>query len=345
MKKILFLILICVAAELALPDVEAIEGKASFAATAREGKASFAATARDGKASFVATAREGKASFVATAKIQIMTKDADLGEVEKNKIFDFEIEVKNVGKEELVITNISSSCGCLEVVAAELALPQGDDGKASFAATAREGKASFAATIKPNHSIYITAKVDTNKVGGEFEKMIHIFSNDPENKDVVWKVRGRVIAVAAELALPQGDDGKASFAATARDGKASFAATARDGKASFAATARDGKVNFAATDRDAQVIMVFYSPGCKECREIMEKFLPEIKQKYNDKILIVDYNIDNMESYEFFLELQNKHDERAKKGFFNPKPPAIFVNETLLYGEKEIKENLAKMLK
>ena len=323
MKKILFLILICVAAELALPDVEAIEGKASFAATAREGKASFAATARDGKASFVATAREGKASFVATAKIQIMTKDADLGEVEKNKIFDFEIEVKNVGKEELVITNISSSCGCLEVVAAELALPQGDDGKASFAATAREGKASFAATIKPNHSIYITAKVDTNKVGGEFEKMIHIFSNDPENKDVVWKVRGRVIAVAAELALPQGDDGKASFAATARD----------------------GKVNFAATDRDAQVIMVFYSPGCKECREIMEKFLPEIKQKYNDKILIVDYNIDNMESYEFFLELQNKHDERAKKGFFNPKPPAIFVNETLLYGEKEIKENLAKMLK
>jgi thiol-disulfide isomerase/thioredoxin len=274
-------------------------------------------------------------------KIKIVTADVDLGEVEKNKIFDFDIEVKNVGEEELVITSVSSSCGCLELtgVAAELALPQGDDGKASFAATAHDGKASFAATahdgkvnfaatpggsavepvtVKPNHSIYITAKVDTSKVAGDFEKMIHVYSNDPENKDAVWKVRGRVMDVAAELALPQGDDGKASFAATARDSQ---------------------------SREDAKIIMLFYSPGCRECEEIMEKFLPEIKKKYSDKILIVDYNIDNMQSYEFFLELQNKYDERAKKGFFNPKPPAVFAGNRLLYGVKEIEKGLEELIR
>jgi len=134
----------------------------------------------------------------------------ECSEVEKNKIFDFKIEVKNVGKEDLVITSVSSSCGCLEVVAAEFALPTANNVGAQFIApetngsglmnqtpTDASGKASFAATIKPNHSIYITARVDTNKVGGEFEKMIHVLSNDPENKDVMWKVRGKVLNVAA----------------------------------------------------------------------------------------------------------------------------------------------------
>ncbi|MBU4457412.1 MAG: hypothetical protein KJ902_01580, partial [Candidatus Omnitrophica bacterium] len=90
----------------------------------------------------------------------------------------------------------------------------------------------------------------------------------------------------------------------------------------------------------AKMIMVFYSPGCNECREIMDNFLPEIKQKYKDKIMVVDYNIENMESYSFLLSLQDKYDEKSKGGFYNPKPPILFIEDILLYGAKETKNRL-----
>ncbi|MBU4312370.1 MAG: hypothetical protein KJ706_06610 [Candidatus Omnitrophica bacterium] len=90
----------------------------------------------------------------------------------------------------------------------------------------------------------------------------------------------------------------------------------------------------------AKMIMVFYSPGCNDCREIMDKFLPEIKQKYKDKIMVVDYNIDNMESYAFLLSLQDKYDEKSKGGFYNPKPPILFIEDRLLYGVKDIEKKL-----
>jgi len=323
-------------------------------------------------------------AFATTPKIKIVTEDADLGEVEKNKIFDFKIEVKNMGKEDLVITNVSSSCGCLELtderwtntqnnaVAAELALPNGDSGKASFAATpaqgsqgkasfaatpaqGSQGKASFAATpvvIKPNHSVYISARVDTNKVSGDFEKMIHVFSNDAENKDVMWKVRGRVALQEPSLQpSPLPSPLKREREQSVERG---WSELREQGVSNpplpFMGDAKQNPpLPFMGEGRgegeNSKLILFFHTPGCRECEEVRDKFFPELKEKYGDKILIVDYNIDNMESYAFFLELQEKYDERAKKGFFNPKPPALFAGNRLLYGVKEIEEGLEELIR
>jgi hypothetical protein len=236
-------------------------------------------------------------------KIQIVTADADLGEVVKGKMLDYLIEVRNMGKEDLAIQNVYSGCGCLEVTD-----------------KIWSGAIPVPVAVKPNHSINITARFDTNKENGQFEKMIHVISNDLENKDVMWKVKG----VALEIL--KGDVIARSEATKQSNEIAS-------------STASQSSRN----DRKF-VIMLFYSPGCSECREIMETFLPKIKEKYNNKILMVDYNIDNVESYAFFLELQNKYDERAKSGFFNPKPPVMFVANKLLYGVKEIKEGLEAVM-
>ena len=115
-----------------------------------------------------------KASFAAIGepKIKIVTKDSDLGQVEKNKIYDFKIEVRNVGTEDLVITNVTSSCGCLELT----------DKRWSNIQNPTEADVTIEpVVIGKGNSIYISARVDTNKVSGEFEKTIHVFSNDPEN--------------------------------------------------------------------------------------------------------------------------------------------------------------------
>ena len=105
------------------------------------------------------------------------------------------------------------------------------------------------------------------------------------------------------------------------------------------------RVEKSAINPNAKVVMLFYLPGCDECKEIREKFLPGIKDKYKEKILIVEYNIDNPESFAFMIDLQNKYDKRAKKGFFNPKPPAIFIEKRFLYGVKEIEKNLEALIK
>jgi len=96
---------------------------------------------------------------------------------------------------------------------------------------------------------------------------------------------------------------------------------------------------------NSKVIMLFYSPGCNDCKEIRNKFLPELIEKYGNKIWIEEYDIDNPESFAVLLDLQNKYDKRAKKGFFNPSPPAVFAEHKLLYGVKDIKNKLPKLLR
>jgi thiol-disulfide isomerase/thioredoxin len=210
------------------------------------------------------------------ARIEIVTKNVDIGKLEKGRIFDYEIEVKNIGTKDLMIENAYSTCGCLEVMDKDWPKQ---------------------VIVKPKQSIFIAVKMDTNKVSGVFERMLHVVSNDVENKDAAWKITGD--AIESKAALPG----------------------------------------------NSKTIMVFYSPGCGDCREIMDKFLPELKEKYKDRILIADYNVDNPESFAFLLDLQNKYDDKRKAGFFNPKPPAVFVANKLLYGVKEIKDKLEEEIR
>ena len=261
----------------------------------------------------------------AASKIQIMTKDADLGTVEKNKIFDFEIEVKNSGDGDLVIENVYSSCGCLAVtdkrwlsVAPSGLINQTHVAGAELAPPAK-------VVVEPNKNIYISVSMDTNKVSGEFERAVHVVSNDPENKDVVWKIKGNVL----DSAHMADQDVRSNAIVT-----------------QYSSSGHENRQGEQSREAPTRIIMVFYSPGCDACREIMDKFLPEINKKYDNKITIVYYNIDNPESFAFLLDLQNKYDKNVKKdGFFNPKPPAVFVDNKLLYGVKEIKEKLEKSLK
>jgi len=229
--------------------------------------------------------------------IKFSTKDSDIGTVEKGRMFSYLVEVKNYGTDDLVIENVYSSCGCFEVT--DSRWPNNPHNAGPPPAIKPEP-----VTIKPNKSIFIATRLDTNKVSGQFEKTLHVVSNDPETKDAAWRIKGTVLDSASGVA----ERAQASSAPPASP--------------------------------DSKVVMLFYTPGCNECKEIKEKFLPGIKEKYKEKVLIVEYNIDNSESFAFLLDLQSKYDERFKKAFFNPKPPTVFVENKLLYGVKEIEKQL-----
>ena len=234
----------------------------------------------------------------ARPRIEIVTDDIDIGEVEKGSAFDFKIEVRNAGAADLVIQSVSSDCGCLEVV----------DQRWPKDVLIDQVKPII---VKPRENILISVRVDTNKIDYEFDKMLHIFSNDPERPDSVWHVRGNVQNPAP--GAPSADERPAPGPPPAVPVE---------------------------VYRDTKNIMLFYRPGCKDCWEIRDNFLPELQEKYKVRILVEEYNIDEPEAFAIFLGLQDRYDEKAKAEFYNPKSPAVFIYGKFLYGQNEIKEGL-----
>lgn len=103
-----------------------------------------------------------------TAKIEFKTDTVDYGEISKGsdgvRIFEF----TNTGNAPLVISKVSSSCGCT--------IPKKPE-----------------APIAPGETGEIQVKYDTNRVG-PIRKAITVISN-AETPTVILKIKGEVIAV------------------------------------------------------------------------------------------------------------------------------------------------------
>ncbi|MDP2921887.1 MAG: DUF1573 domain-containing protein [Candidatus Omnitrophota bacterium] len=239
-------------------------------------------------------------------RIEIVTPDADIGTAQKGNTLDFKVEVKNSGASDLIIEDVYSTCGCFEVND-----PRWPEKYRPLMPNPKVEKPK-PVTIKSGEMIFISVRLDTNKVSGQFEKTLHIASNDPEKRMAEWRIRGVVLDSATALSQD-----------------------VRSNSIEKASVPRPG----------ARVVKLFYVPGCKECIEIREKFFPGLKEKYGDKIYIEEYNIDNQEAFSIFLDMQNKYDKRARRGFFNPKPPAVFIKDRFLYGAKDIKRKLEGLLR
>lgn len=100
------------------------------------------------------------------AKISLSSEDIDFGVMQKGSDGERSITVTNLGKNPLVISNCTGSCGC------------------TVPTCPREPIAS-------KRSATISIKYDTDKVG-PFTKMITIYSNDPEKETIMIKVYGEV---------------------------------------------------------------------------------------------------------------------------------------------------------
>jgi len=85
-------------------------------------------------------------------------------------------------------------------------------------------------------------------------------------------------------------------------------------------------------------LLYFYSPDCGICEEIKEKILPSIEKEMRIKFSVEYFNIEEEENFRKVLFLE------TKTGIKNPGFPVIFIGNTSLYGEDEIKIKLKSVL-
>tara|TARA_B100001059_G_scaffold165369_1_gene164967 strand:+ start:130 stop:513 length:384 start_codon:yes stop_codon:yes gene_type:complete len=102
-------------------------------------------------------------------QIEFKSTVIDYGIIENGsdgeRIFNF----KNIGNEELIITNVQSSCGCT--------IPKKPD-----------------APIGPGKSGEIIVRYDTKRVG-PFRKTIKVYTNQKNNQIVELKLKGSVLPI------------------------------------------------------------------------------------------------------------------------------------------------------
>ena len=93
-----------------------------------------------------------------------------------------------------------------------------------------------------------------------------------------------------------------------------------------------------ASDDSAVRMFYFYSRDCMDCREIKENLIPDLNKKYDFRLEVRYLEINEPENYKLQSELEKKYHLLK-----NP-PPAIFIGNNALDGEREIKEKLEGLI-
>jgi hypothetical protein len=103
-----------------------------------------------------------------------VTTTVDLGQMEQQTARDAEFRFTNAGKRDLIIRNVKSTCGCTAV---------------------QQGATNI---IKPGESSSIKATFNSGSYTNKVVKAIYVYTNDPENSEVVLMLNAEVTPKAQE---------------------------------------------------------------------------------------------------------------------------------------------------
>jgi hypothetical protein len=82
--------------------------------------------------------------------------------------------------------------------------------------------------------------------------------------------------------------------------------------------------------------VLFYTPTCPYCHEVMERHLPPIQERFGAQLVIIPINVATPEGREVFLEFVEAFEiPREQRGV-----PALLVGRRVLVGSQEIPEQL-----
>lgn len=118
---------------------------------------------------------EPAAKPAAGPRIVVEPATHDFGTAAQNKTLTKEFTLKNAGTEELVVGDVSTTCGC---TVAQLSTK----------------------TLKPGDSTPLVVNLETRTAVGKLERLISIPSNDPAKKILELKVTANVTPPAAPSA-------------------------------------------------------------------------------------------------------------------------------------------------
>ena len=112
-------------------------------------------------------AADAKAAATKGPRIGVEPESFDFGKALQNKTLTKEFSLRNFGNEDLVISEVTTTCGC---TVADLTTK----------------------TLKPGASTPLTVKLDTRSNQGKLERQVSIVSNDPQKKTLMIKVMADV---------------------------------------------------------------------------------------------------------------------------------------------------------
>jgi cytochrome c biogenesis protein CcdA/thiol-disulfide isomerase/thioredoxin len=97
----------------------------------------------------------------------------------------------------------------------------------------------------------------------------------------------------------------------------------------------------AGAQRPVAHMLLFYSPECPHCENIIENSLPEVEEQFGDQIEIKLLDIQDADNYRWLLELEKEYEVPEEEVAI----PEVFIGDRVLIGEIEIEEQLATIIR
>ncbi len=83
-------------------------------------------------------------------------------------------------------------------------------------------------------------------------------------------------------------------------------------------------------------LLFFYSQDCEHCQVVMDEVLPSLQEKYGAQLEMQSIEISDPDNYEWLLDMETAYQIPPEKVSI----PEVFVGDTALIGEDEIREHL-----
>jgi hypothetical protein len=118
-----------------------------------------------------ARAQEAKSAPAKGPKIVVEPTTFDFGKAVQNKTLQKEFSIRNFGTADLVIENVSTTCGCTAALLADK-------------------------VVKPGGTTPLRVSLETRTYSGKVERKVLVRSNDPESNLTEVKVEVTVVPAA-----------------------------------------------------------------------------------------------------------------------------------------------------
>jgi len=291
----------------------------------------------------------------------ILTESWDVGLVEEGKIYETQIRLKNVGAGQLFVKGARSSCECLFAHVLKPTAEPGEEAAIQVKLLAKGLKKRFKKFIyiqsndenQPVVQIPVTGQLK-NASKSDAVTILFFYSQEALNWKDVAKLLSRLNNKhAKKIRVEKYDIGDvenytrlyklereldvekfAPLEVFVDDVYLCGFEEIRDNLESLAFALLEGDESYSVEQTETPTedtnikLLFFYSPGCKQCRQIKDVLLESLAKKY--PIVVKKYDISAMNNYEFLVRLEEQY------GVTENSEMSLFVGDEYLLGRKAI---------
>ena len=252
-------------------------------------------------------------------KIEIDPPALDWGTISPGERVERRFSLANMGQEELVIEEVTTSCRCLSA-----SLPQ--------------------EIIPPGGAAELFVSFDPTGWSGGFVCFVVLRTNDPLRPIRRIEVKGRIAPAAG--VMPEEASAEADSADVEAPAEAGPPPPIPSSEGSGEGEPHSGGPSAPTMLREKEEagegkvrVLFFYSAHCPECLAIRDRFLSAFLRRHPE-VEIVSYDLDTPDGYRTFLGWEEILGRRLAAA-----PPVMIVGKRVLPGATEIEEHLEEAIR